>query len=148
MAEEWYRQGLSVAYRRRGSIVVFDRHFVADYHAADVAAPARTTSRRVHGFLLSRLYPKPDLVIFLDAPPPTDTLAAVKGRKDEEIGLGAREIYVHYGEGMAQSKLVVPAAKAGTARNMNTIATLANISTPRTKSGGGASNTSPARKTC
>ena len=56
-----------------------------------------------------------------------DTLAAVKGRKDEEIGLGAREIYVHYGDGMGQSKLVIPAAKAGTARNMNTIATLAKM---------------------
>ena len=67
------------------------------------------------------------VAIFLDAAPPTDTLAAVRGRKDEEIGLGAREIYVHYGEGMAQSKLVVPAAKAGTARNMNTIATLAKM---------------------
>jgi uncharacterized protein (DUF1697 family) len=67
------------------------------------------------------------VAIFLDAAPPTDTLTAVRGRKDEEIGLGAREIYVHYGEGMAHSKLVVPAAKAGTARNMNTIATLAKM---------------------
>jgi uncharacterized protein (DUF1697 family) len=41
--------------------------------------------------------------------------------------LGAREIYVHYGDGMAKTKLVVPAARAGTARNMNTIATLAKM---------------------
>jgi len=67
------------------------------------------------------------VAIFLDAAPPADTLAAVKGRKDEEIGLGAREIYVHYGEGMGQSKLVISAAKAGTARNMNTIAALAEM---------------------
>jgi uncharacterized protein (DUF1697 family) len=67
------------------------------------------------------------VAIFLDSPPPADTLAAVRGRKDEAIGLGKREIYIHYGEGMAKSKLVVPAAKAGTARNMNTIATLAKL---------------------
>jgi uncharacterized protein (DUF1697 family) len=67
------------------------------------------------------------VAIFLDAPPPKDALAGIKGRKDEQIGLGTREIYVHYGEGMGQSKLVVPAAKAGTARNMNTIATLARM---------------------
>jgi len=67
------------------------------------------------------------VAIFLDAAPPADALAAVKGRKEEEIGLGAREVYVHYGEGMGQSKLVIPAAKAGTARNMNTIATLAKM---------------------
>ena len=67
------------------------------------------------------------VAIFLDAPPPADTLAAVKGRNDEEIGLGAREIYVHYGEGMGQSKLVISTAKAGTERNMNTIAALAKM---------------------
>jgi uncharacterized protein (DUF1697 family) len=71
--------------------------------------------------------PNRTMAIFLDDPPPKDTLAAVRGRKDEEIKLGKREIYVHYGEGMGQSKLVIPAAKAGTARNMNTVATLAKM---------------------
>jgi len=45
----------------------------------------------------------------------------------EELRLGRREIYVHYGDGMGTSKLVIPAAKTGTARNMNTIATLAKM---------------------
>ncbi len=67
------------------------------------------------------------VAVFLDSPPPADTLKAVKGRKDEQIGLGRREIYIHYGDGMGQSKLVVPAAKAGTARNMNTVAALAKM---------------------
>ena len=71
--------------------------------------------------------PNRTVAIFLDRPPPADTLAAVRGRKDEEIGLGRREIYVHYGDGMAKSKLVVPAAKTGTARNINTVATLAKM---------------------
>jgi uncharacterized protein (DUF1697 family) len=34
---------------------------------------------------------------------------------------------VHYGDGMGTSKLVLPAAKTGTARNMNTVATLAKM---------------------
>ena len=38
-----------------------------------------------------------------------------------------REIYVYYGEGMAKSKPVIPAAKTGTARNMNTVAELARM---------------------
>ena len=67
------------------------------------------------------------VAVFLDSPPPKDTLAAVRGRKDEAISLGKREIYIHYGEGMAKSKLVVPAAKTGTARNMNTVAALAKL---------------------
>jgi uncharacterized protein (DUF1697 family) len=67
------------------------------------------------------------VAVFLDSPPPKDTLAAARGQKDEAISLGKREIYIHFGEGMAKSKLVVPAAKTGTARNMNTIATLAKM---------------------
>ena len=65
------------------------------------------------------------VAIFLDHPPPAGALAGVAGRDDEEIRLGAREIYVHYPSGQGRSKVKIPAAKAGTARNMNTIATLA-----------------------
>lgn len=69
--------------------------------------------------------PNRTVAIFLDAPPPTDTLSGVSGQQAEEIALGKREIYVHYGDGMAKSKLKIQAAKSGTARNMNTVATLA-----------------------
>ena len=71
--------------------------------------------------------PNRTVAIFLDCAPPKDTLAAIRGRKDEEIKLGKREIYVHYGDGMGKSKLVIPAAKTGTARNMNTVAMLAKM---------------------
>ena len=67
------------------------------------------------------------MAFFLDAPPPSDTLDHVTGRKDEQIALGRREIYVHYGEGMGKSKLRIRAAKLGTARNMNTVAKLAEL---------------------
>jgi uncharacterized protein (DUF1697 family) len=67
------------------------------------------------------------VAIFLQQPPPADALKAATGRKDEELALGKREIYVHYGDGMADSKLKIPAAKAGTARNINTIAKLAQM---------------------
>ncbi len=69
--------------------------------------------------------PNRTIAIFLDEAPPADALKTVTGRKDEELRLGKREIYVHYGEGMGTSKLKIPAAKAGTARNMNTVAKLA-----------------------
>ena len=67
------------------------------------------------------------VAIFLDQAPPLGALDEVRGQKDERIALGAREIYVHYGDGMADSRLVIPAAKAGTARNMNTVAKLASL---------------------
>ena len=44
-------------------------------------------------------------------------------------GFGTREVYVHYSNGMAHSKLKIPAAKTGTARNMNTVAKLAEWAT-------------------
>lgn len=71
--------------------------------------------------------PNRTVAIFLDKAPPADTFAGLRGQKDEEVRLGRREIYVHYGDGMGTSKLVIPAAKTGTARNMNTIATLAKM---------------------
>jgi uncharacterized protein (DUF1697 family) len=74
-----------------------------------------------------KLAPNRTVAIFLDHAPPPDTLAGIRGRKDELVELGRREIYVYYGEGMGKSKLVIPAAKTGTARNMNTVATLAEM---------------------
>ena len=71
--------------------------------------------------------PNRTVAIFLDKAPPADALSAIRGQKNEELRLGRREIYVHYGDGMGTSKLVIPAAKTGTARNMNTIATLAKM---------------------
>jgi uncharacterized protein (DUF1697 family) len=67
------------------------------------------------------------VAIFLDEPPPKDTLSTVRGADGEEVKLGKREIYVHSGRGRARSTLMVPAGVAGTARNMNTIAKLAEL---------------------
>jgi len=71
--------------------------------------------------------PKFAYAIFLDHSPPRDALDHVSGQTDEETRLGKREIFVHYPSGMGRSKLRIPAAKTGTARNMNTVAKLAEI---------------------
>jgi uncharacterized protein (DUF1697 family) len=76
-----------------------------------------------------KLAPNRTMALFLDRTPAADALKDVRGQKDEKMRLGRREIYIHYGEGMGTSKLVIPAAKAGTARNMNTVATLAKMAT-------------------
>jgi uncharacterized protein (DUF1697 family) len=65
--------------------------------------------------------------IFLDERPPRDALDHAVGRNGEEMRLGEREVFVHYPSGMGRSKLRIPAAKTGTARNMNTVAKLAEI---------------------
>ena len=71
--------------------------------------------------------PSQAVAVFLDEPPPIDALDRIIGQNDEKIGLGRREIYIHYGDGMARSKLKLPAASRGTARNMNTVAKLAEM---------------------
>jgi thymidylate kinase len=70
ITEEWLRQLVATAYSLRGYIVVFDRHFLADYYHADVqnAQTGRSRLRRFHGWMLRRGYPKPDLMIMLDVP--------------------------------------------------------------------------------
>ena len=84
LAEEWSRQARAWALVRRGSVVVFDRHFFADYYAYDIAGNgARPLSRRLHGLLLARLYPRPDLTIYLDAP--AAVLLARKGEGTAEL---------------------------------------------------------------
>jgi predicted ATP-grasp superfamily ATP-dependent carboligase/thymidylate kinase len=95
-AEEWQRALVAAMQKRRGSIVVFDRHFFADYYAYDVATPGRRSAgRRLHGFVLGRLYPKPDLVVYLDAPAETlllrkgeGTLESLTRRRSEYLDLG------------------------------------------------------------
>jgi thymidylate kinase len=91
LADEWYRQALAWYYQRRGYIVLFDRHFFADYYAHHIAPTQGVTwSGRVHGIVLKRLYPTPDLMICLDAPAevlfarkPEGTLDALERRRRE-----------------------------------------------------------------
>jgi uncharacterized protein (DUF1697 family) len=65
------------------------------------------------------------VAIFLDGPTKPAMLTEITGKDKEEVALGKNEIYVSYGPTMGQSKLRIPAAKMGTARNMNTVAKLA-----------------------
>jgi len=69
--------------------------------------------------------PNRTVAIFLDGKPPKDAIERATNVRNERLALGVREIYVAYGDGMADSKLKIPAATVGTARNMNTVAKLA-----------------------
>jgi uncharacterized protein (DUF1697 family) len=75
--------------------------------------------------------PRHTYAFFLDKAPPRDALHHVKGQSDEKVALGEREIFVHYPSGMGRSKLRIAATDGGTARNMNTVAKLAEIAARR-----------------
>jgi uncharacterized protein (DUF1697 family) len=99
--------------------------------AGDAIGVAVRTAAELEAILKSNPFPKAapnhTVVIFLDGPPPKDALKHATGQKREETRLGAREIFVHYRDGIGTSKLKIPAAKSGTGRNMNTIAKLVEI---------------------
>lgn len=106
IAEEWFRQSLVWLYQRRGFIVLFDRHFYYDYYFHDIAVenPQRSLASRIHGFMLDRLYPKPDFVIFLDAP--AEVLYARKRESSVEILDHRRREYLRLREIVKNSVLV------------------------------------------
>jgi len=66
---------------------------------------------------------------FLNEAPPADVVATARNKADDErIATGPREVFVAYGErGIGRSRLRIPAAEAGTARNMRTVGKLAEL---------------------
>ena len=64
---------------------------------------------------------------FIDETPTQAMLDAVRDVQGERLALGPRCIYVSYGEGIGKSKLKLPAVKQGTARNMNSVAKIAEL---------------------
>lgn len=72
--------------------------------------------------------PNHTVALFLDKKPSDGELGKVTGQADEQLKLGYREIYIHYASGIAGSKLKFPAQKIGTARNINTIRKMVELS--------------------
>jgi uncharacterized protein (DUF1697 family) len=100
------------------------------YAGAPIGVVVRTAAEMVAALKANpfpKAAPSQAVVIFLDKPPPRDALDHAAGVNDETMRLGKREIFVHFPSGQGRSKLRIPAAKAGTARNMNTVAKLAEM---------------------
>jgi len=68
------------------------------------------------------------VAIFFDDPPAHDATRSAKNVANERLAPGKREIYVHYPDGQGRSKLKLGTKAPGTARNMNTVAKLAELS--------------------
>jgi thymidylate kinase len=66
LSEEWFRQLVSWWYQLRGYVVLYDRHYLFDFGPEILSH--QSLEQRVHLWFLTHLYPRPDLVVFLDAP--------------------------------------------------------------------------------
>jgi thymidylate kinase len=93
LMEGAYRQTIAALFQVRGWTVICDRHLYVD------GLVIRKSPRLVDRFYLwalTHLFPKPDLVVFLDAPP--ETLQARKAEGTVERLHEWRETYLRAGE--------------------------------------------------
>jgi uncharacterized protein (DUF1697 family) len=67
------------------------------------------------------------MALFIDEEPAQAMIDAATGINGERLALGPRLIYIAYGDGMADSKLKLSAMRDGTARNMNSVAKIAEL---------------------
>jgi thymidylate kinase len=97
IADEWFRQCVSWIYESRGFVVLYDRHYFFDF-SPEITGGGGTLDRRLHEWHLRRMYPRPDLVIFLDAP--GDVLFARKGESSAEELERRRQGFLSAGRGL------------------------------------------------
>jgi thymidylate kinase len=90
LAEAWYRQLVARRLARQGNLVIFDRHFMADYPDSyqSTSIPAL---RRLRHAILRRAVPQPQVLIYLDAP--ANVLLRRKGEGTEASLNRQRQAY-------------------------------------------------------
>jgi len=98
LLEEWYRQILSWTYQLQGYIVLYDRHFIFDFgfNSINKALPF---GEQLHRWCLKHLYPRPKLVIYLDAP--SEVLYARKREWSVKYLESRRQIFMQQGKQMS-----------------------------------------------
>ena len=103
---------------------------IEEHMGKDVGVMVRTAAE-MRAIVEANAFPEEPgnrvVAIFLDEKPAKAAIEDAKNIADERMALGTREIYVHYPSGQGRSKLKIPAAARGTARNMNTVAKLAEL---------------------
>jgi uncharacterized protein (DUF1697 family) len=66
-------------------------------------------------------------VLFLDRKPPAKLAELARGVRNETFEPAAREVFIHYPEGLGRSRLSFGDDLVGTVRNMNTVTRLAEM---------------------
>ncbi len=103
---------------------------LADYAGAKIDVFVRT-AREMRD--LVEINPFPDepgnkvAVLFLDRKPPANLEGVATGVQNERFEPAAKEVFIHYPDGLGQSKLSFGKDLIGTTRNLNTVAKLAEM---------------------
>jgi uncharacterized protein (DUF1697 family) len=103
---------------------------LADYFGRPVPAYVRSAeemAEAVKSNPFTEDKPSRVMAYFIDEPPTQAMIDAARDVAGERLALGPRLIYVSYGEGIGKTKLKLPAVKNGTARNMNSVAKMAEL---------------------
>lgn len=100
VTELWYRIAFAQWQRLRGKFVVFDRYVYDSW----IAKPATTTLKRLRRKLLEAGWPKPDLVILLDAP--GELLFRRKGEHSPEWLEQQRQAYLALQKHLPQMRVI------------------------------------------
>jgi hypothetical protein len=99
LVEDYFRQLISWSYELRGYDVLYDRHYAFDVapSGANSSNQKDRLTKRLHRWFLSHVYPQPDLVVFLDAPPEVlfsrkqeTTLEYLRVRREALLRQGAK----------------------------------------------------------
>ena len=104
---------------------------LTDHMAKPVEVMVRTADELAEAVEANPFSAEPSnrvVAIFFDEPPPAGAVDAAKNVTNERLARGRREIYVHFPDGQGRSNLKLGARALGTARNMNTVARLAELS--------------------
>ena len=103
---------------------------LADHFGKAVPAHVRSASEMAEAVALNPFPNDPPnrvVALFLDEKPTEGMLEAATGVGKERLELGPRLVYIAYDEGMGHSKLKLSAMRDGTARNMNSVASMSRL---------------------
>jgi len=103
---------------------------VADYFGKPVPVYVRSATEmaeivRRNPFAEDR--PSWTFAYFIDEEPVQAMIDEARDVAGERLALGPRTVYVSYGAGIGKTKLKLPISKHGTARNMNSVARMAEL---------------------
>lgn len=108
------------------------RHLLEEQLHGHFGRPVPVTvrsAREIAAVLAANPFPDGDgsriHVYFFEGPVPPGAVDDARGRHDEQLRPGLRELYVFYPQGMGASRLRIPATREATARNLNTVGALA-----------------------